>query len=63
MLFQQDNASPHMAAVTQHALCDVQQLSWPARSPDDLPIQHIWDIMMWELSLSQEPATTIAELR
>ena len=47
VLFQQDNARSHTAAATQRG---VQQLSWPARTPDLSPI-------------SPEPATTIAEFR
>ena len=63
MLFQQDNARPHMAAAMQHALYSVQQLPWPARSPDLLPVEHVWDMMKPELTLSPEPATTIAKLQ
>ena len=36
---------------------------WPARTPALLPIEHVWDMMKWELTHSPEPATTIAELR
>ena len=61
-LFQQDNARPHTAAPTRRALRGVQQLSWPARSPDHTPIEHVWDMTKRELTLSPEPATTIAEL-
>ena len=63
MLFQQDNACLHMAAAMQHALHGVQQLPWPARSPDISPIEHVWDMMNLKLILSPDPATTIAELR
>ena len=63
MLLQQDNARPHSAAATQHALRGVQQLPWPARSSDRAPIEHVWDMMKRELTLSPEPATTIAELQ
>ena len=45
MLFQQDNARPHMVAMTQHALRGEQQQPWPARSPDFSPIEHVWDMM------------------
>ena len=62
VLFQQDNARPHTAAVTQRALRGVQQLPWPARSLDPSPIEHVWDMMKRELTLSPEPATTIADL-
>ena len=52
-----------MAAAAQRALRGVQQLIWPARSPDLSRIEHVWDIMKRELLLTPEPATTIAELR
>ena len=52
-----------MAAAMQHALHDVQQLPWTEKSPDLSPIEHVWDMMKWELTLSPEPATTIAELQ
>ncbi|GFW18390.1 transposable element Tcb1 transposase [Trichonephila clavipes] len=42
-IFQQDNARPHMARVSQDCLRTVSTLSWPARSPDLSPIEHIWD--------------------
>ncbi|GFW09570.1 transposable element Tcb2 transposase [Trichonephila clavipes] len=42
-LFQQDNARPHMARVSQDCVRTVTTLSWPARSPDLFPIKHIWD--------------------
>ena len=32
-------------------------------TPDLSPIEHIWDMMKRELTLSPEPATIIAELR
>ena len=63
VLFQQHNAHPYTAAAKRRALRDVQQLPRPARNPDLSPIKHIWGMMKWELTLSLEPATTIAELR
>ena len=63
VLFQHDNAHPRTAAATQRALRGVQLLPWLARTPDLSPIEHIWDMMKWELTLSLDPATTIAELR
>ncbi|GFS75855.1 transposable element Tcb2 transposase [Trichonephila clavipes] len=42
-IFQQDNAQPHTARVSQDCLRTVTTLPWPARSPDLSPIEHIWD--------------------
>ena len=45
MLFQQDNLRSHTAAVTQRAVRGVQQVPWPARSPDLTPIELVWDMI------------------
>ncbi|GFX95613.1 transposable element Tcb2 transposase [Trichonephila clavipes] len=42
-IFQQDNARPHTARMSQDCLSIVTTLSWPAISPDLSPIEHIWD--------------------
>ncbi|GFX02533.1 transposable element Tcb2 transposase [Trichonephila clavipes] len=42
-IFQQDNARPHKARVSQDCLRTVTTLPWPSRSPDLSPIDHIWD--------------------
>ncbi|GFW60625.1 transposable element Tcb1 transposase [Trichonephila clavipes] len=42
-LFQQDNARPHTARVSQDYLHAVTTLPWPTRSPDLSAIEHIWD--------------------
>ncbi|GFW04135.1 transposable element Tcb1 transposase [Trichonephila clavipes] len=41
--FQQDNARPHTARVSQDCLRTVTTLPWPSRSPDLSPIEPIWD--------------------
>ncbi|GFT01798.1 transposable element Tcb2 transposase [Trichonephila clavipes] len=42
-IFQQDNARPHTARVSQDCLHTVTTLPWPARSSHLSPIEHIWD--------------------
>ncbi|GFS78110.1 putative transposable element [Trichonephila clavipes] len=40
-IFQQDNARPHTARISQICIRAVTNLPWPARSPDLSPIEHI----------------------
>ncbi|GBL88194.1 Transposable element Tc1 transposase [Araneus ventricosus] len=61
-IFQQDNARPHTAAVSQHALKGVNILLWPARSPDLSPIEHAWDIIGRQLQHHPLPAQTVPVL-
>ncbi|GFW54444.1 transposable element Tcb1 transposase [Trichonephila clavipes] len=42
-LFQQYNARSYKARVSQDCLRTVTTFSWPSRSSDLSPIQHIWD--------------------
>ncbi|UYV63365.1 hypothetical protein LAZ67_2003861 [Cordylochernes scorpioides] len=54
-LYQQDNARPHTARISQQALQDVQMLPWPPYSPELSPIEHVWDIIRRRLHALPQP--------
>ncbi|GFY09089.1 transposable element Tcb2 transposase [Trichonephila clavipes] len=43
VIFQQGNARPNTARVSQDCIHTVTTLPWPSRSTDLSPIEHIWD--------------------
>ncbi|GFX60274.1 transposable element Tcb1 transposase [Trichonephila clavipes] len=56
-IFQQDNAHPHTARISQHALRGVQMLPWPAYSPDLSPIEQVRDVIGRRLQTLPLPRT------
>ena len=47
LMFQHDNAQPHVARICTKFLEaeNVPVLPWPANSPDISPIEHVWDAL------------------
>ena len=64
-LFQQDNARPHTARVTQAFLRqnNINLLPHPARSPDLNPIEHFWDALQRRMNALVPRPRTQADLR
>ncbi|XP_068081357.1 protein GVQW3-like [Anabrus simplex] len=58
-VFQQDDARPHAAVVTQRALNSFDIVPWPARSPDLTPIEHVSGIIGRQLQRHPQPALTV----
>ncbi|GFU12979.1 transposable element Tc1 transposase [Trichonephila clavipes] len=51
LIFQQDNARPHMVRVAMNCLTACQTLPWPARSEDVSLTDHAWHMMGRQLHL------------
>lgn len=59
-----DNARPHVARITTDYLEEVgiRVMSWPARSPDLNPIEHMWDTLKQKVRARNPVPTTLGEL-
>ena len=64
VLFQQDNARPHMAKVSLKWLKDhgVECLEWPPNSPDLSPIENLWAELKRRLGKYEHPPGGMIEL-
>lgn len=65
VVFQQDNARPHVARISMDFLAtnNVNVLPWPAYSPDLSPIEHLWDVLDRKVRTRDPPPRTLPELR
>ncbi|GFY32825.1 transposable element Tcb1 transposase [Trichonephila clavipes] len=62
-IYQQDNARPHTAGLSQQCLQRYDVLPWPARSPDLSPIEHVWDALGRHLQPSRDTGELTAQMR
>ena len=65
LIFQQDNARPHVARVCQDFLANhnINPLDWPLYSPDLSPIEHLWDEMDRRVRGRRNAPATLDQLR
>ncbi|GFX68963.1 transposable element Tcb1 transposase [Trichonephila clavipes] len=62
-IYQQDNARPHTARLSQQCLQGYDVLPWPARSPDLSPIDHVWDALGRQLQPSRDTGELTAQMQ
>ncbi|GFV26609.1 uncharacterized protein TNCV_318781 [Trichonephila clavipes] len=62
-IYQQDNARPHTARLSQQYLQGYDVLPWPTRSPDLSPIEHVWDALGRQLQPSRDTGELTAQMQ
>ncbi|GFV62116.1 transposable element Tcb1 transposase [Trichonephila clavipes] len=63
VIYQQDNARPHTARLSQQCLQGYDVLPWPARSPDLSPIEHVCDALGRQLQPSRDTGELTAQMQ
>ncbi|GFU62068.1 transposable element Tc1 transposase [Trichonephila clavipes] len=62
-IYQQDNARPHTAGLSQQCLQGYDVLPWPSRSPDLSPIEHVCDALGRQLQPSRDTGELTAQMQ
>ncbi len=64
--FQQDNAPRHKAQIISDWFLEHDNeftlLKWPPQSPDLNPIEHLWDVVEWEIRIMDVQSTNLQQL-
>ncbi|GFX99780.1 transposable element Tcb1 transposase [Trichonephila clavipes] len=64
VIFQQDNARPHVSRIVQRFFVNyqIELLPWPVRSPDLSPIENMWSMVAQLLTQITPPVATPDQL-
>ncbi|GFW45365.1 DDE_3 domain-containing protein [Trichonephila clavipes] len=62
-IYQQNNARPHTARLSQQCLQGYDVLLWPTRSPDLSPIENVWDALGRQLQPSRDTGELTAQMQ